>query len=115
MNASDFPMLGAGWNPLPHEIERRRRIQVSVATYAYEIVDKPIMPDRVWDSLAQRINKTRGTGHPLLDEFFATEFSPMTGMWIHHHPELAGIERIYSRYWDLTRNHYEALYRRKKL
>lgn len=82
----------------PIEQEVRRRISVSVAAYAYEVKDNPFMTDRQYDHLAELVNPRRGTCHPLLDEFFATKFSPMTGMWIHEHPEIAGIERIYARY-----------------
>jgi len=106
MRVEDFPPLGA-YVPLPHEIERRRRIQISVATYAYEIADRPLMTDAEWDVLAAKIDRRMGTAHPLVDEFFAREFSPMTGMWIHNHPELAGIERLFNRYWSLMRNHFE--------
>lgn len=80
------------------EIETHRRIRLCVATYAYEIADDPIMPDHVWDMIAQQINPKLGTCHPLVDEFFAAEFSPMTGMWIHNHPELEGIKRLYEKY-----------------
>lgn len=93
----DFTPLGAGWNPTPADIEQRRRIQIAVATYAYEIADRPIMGDAQWDILAARINRRQGTCSPELDHFFVAEFSPMTGMWIHNHPELAGIKRIYDR------------------
>lgn len=100
LRAEDFPPLRTGWGT-PVEREVRRRIQLSVATYGYEIADKPIMADCLWDWLAGRINKTMGTCHPLVDEFFAAEFSPMTGMWIHHHPELDGIKQLYERYYAL--------------
>lgn len=79
------------------EMETKRRIDLCVATYAYEIADNPIMPDHQWDRLAQFINPKLGTCHPIVDEFFAAEFSPMTGMWIHNHPDLAGIKRLYER------------------
>lgn len=98
------PLTGWG-SPIEHEV--RRRIQISVATYAYEIADRPIMNDATWDWLACRIDRWMGTCHPLLDEFFVAEFSPMTGMWIHKHPELAGIKRTYERYYSLMRNYYE--------
>lgn len=77
------------------EQEVKRRIDLAVATYAYEIADNPIMSDDDWDKMAQFINPRLGTCHPILDEFFAAEFSPMTGMWIHTHPELDKIEKIY--------------------
>ena len=81
------------------EVEVRRRIHLSVATYAYEVMDSPIMPDHVWDQLAQTINPQLGTCHPIIDEFFAAHFSPMTGMWIHLHPELDAVKRTYERHW----------------
>lgn len=81
------------------EREIRRRILLTVATYAYEIADKPIMSDASWDLLAQRIDKTLGTCHPIIDEFFATDFSPMTGMWIHHHPELPKVKKMFEKYY----------------
>ncbi len=93
--------------PLPHELERSRRIRLSVAAYAYEIANTPIMADQMFDWLAERVNKTMGTGHPLMDEFFLLHFSPMTGMWIHQHPELGGIERIFTRYYSVMRDHYD--------
>lgn len=81
----------------PVELEVRRRIQLSVAAYAYEIEDSPIMSDQLFDWFAGRICKRMGTCHPILDEFFLVHFSPMTGMWIHQHPDLNGIRRIYER------------------
>lgn len=80
------------------EVEVRRRIRLSVATYAYEIMNEHIMPDFEWDLLAQQINPKLGTCHPVIDEFFAAQFSPMTGMWIHNHPDLGGIKRLYDRH-----------------
>lgn len=80
------------------EVETRRRIVLSVATYAYEVMDDQIMTDARWDMIAQQINPKLGTCHPIVDEFFASQFSPMTGMWIHNHPDLAGIKRLYERH-----------------
>lgn len=97
MTIDDFRPLGQGWGS-PVEREVSRRIHLSVATYAYEIADAPFMTDAMWDVLASQIDRWMPTGHPLLDEFFLAHFSPMTGMWIHEHPELDGIQRIYERY-----------------
>lgn len=83
------------WGDTAIEWEIKRRIVVAVAAYAYEIENNPIMSDHMWDRIAQEINPKMGTCHPELDEFFASKFSPMTGMWIHDHPDLAGIARIY--------------------
>jgi len=96
----DFKPLDNGKWGTPVEVERRLRITLSVATYAYEVLDRPCMSDAMWDVLAARINRWMPTGHPVMDEFFMTQFSPMTGMWIHDHPELAGIKAIYDRYYD---------------
>lgn len=83
--------------PVEHEV--RRRIVIAVAAYAYEIKDTPILSDHSFDMIAQRINPRMGTCHPIIDEFFASRFSPMTGMWIHDHPELAKIADLYKRYY----------------
>lgn len=97
MTQPDIPPHPLGKWGTPIELEVRRRIQVSVAAYAYEIANAPVMSDAAFDWLAERVSKHMGTYHPLLDEFFITQFSPMTGMWIHNHPELEGIARIYAR------------------
>lgn len=81
----------------PVEIERWKRIKLSVAAYAYEIMDDPIMSDRRFDKLAEGIVRGVDTGNPVLDRFFDTVFSPMTGMWIREHPDLEGIRLIYER------------------
>lgn len=106
LGIADFPPLG-GYEPTPIEVEVRRRIRVSVAAYAYEIANKPIMSDAEWDHMASQVNRWMGTCHPLLDEFFVTEFSPMTAMWIHRHPELGRIKQIFDRYYAATRSHWE--------
>lgn len=79
----------------PVERERRNRIRISVAAYAYEFEDNPIMDDAEFDDLSNAINPGRSTGHPVLDRFFDREFNPCTGQWIHSHPELDGIKRLY--------------------
>lgn len=83
----------------PIEREVHRRITIAVAAYAYEIKSTPILSDYSFDKLAQSINPRMGTCHPLLDEFFASKFSPMTGMWIHEHPELPKVAATYRRYY----------------
>lgn len=87
-----------GWGS-PVEREVQRRILVTQAAYAYEIANKIIMSDYSFDKLAQTINPRFGTCHPVLDEFFATRFSPMTGMWIHDHPELDRVAALFKRYY----------------
>lgn len=107
---AELPSTEAWGSPI--EIETRRRIRASVATYAYEVVDKPIMGDRAWDLLVQTINPRLGTCHLMLDEFFATQFSPMTGMWIHHHPELDKIKLLFDKYYSWAGDDIEQFRRR---
>ena len=67
--------------------EIRNRIRLSVAAYAYEYKDDPIMSDDDFDKLAKEINPEEKTGNRKLDNFFKKEFATDTGMWIHKHPE----------------------------
>lgn len=79
--------------------ETRNRIRVSVAAYAYEILDEPIMSDGEFDALCLKIDPYEPTGNALMDEFFMMDFDPSTGSWIHRHPDLEGIEAIHDRYY----------------
>ena len=86
------------WGTTP-EVERRNRIQVSVAAFAYELMGESIMTDDEFDALARSIRPEVMTGRFNLDAFFLSRFSPDTGMWIHQHPELAKIEQLYHDYY----------------
>lgn len=77
------------------EIERRNRIRVALYAYAYEFQNDSLVSDSEFDDLCKLINPDMPTGHDLLDEFFRKEFVPDTGMWIHNHPDLEGLERLY--------------------
>lgn len=77
------------------ELERRRRIRLSVFAYAYEFENESLISDGEYDRLSRVIDKTRKTGHKKLDVFFATQFEPDTGQWIHKHPCLDGIKKLY--------------------
>ena len=79
--------------------ETRNRIKLSVAAYAYEFKDNPIMSDADFDELASKIDTSVSTTNPRLDYFFSKNFQPDTGMWIHKHPELGKIEYLYERYY----------------
>ena len=79
------------------EVEKRKRINVALWAYAYEIMDDPLVPDERYDRVSREINPAVLTGHAVLDAFFREEFSPDTGMWIHAHPEWRGFRRIYER------------------
>ena len=79
--------------------EIRNRVRLSVAAYAYEYKDDPIMSDDDFDKLAKKINPEEKTGNRKLDNFFKKEFSADTGMWIHRHPEKNKLEQIYLNYF----------------
>jgi len=78
--------------------EIRNRIRLSMAAYAYEYKDDPIMSDNEFDSLAKKINVNEKTGNRKLDNFFQKHFETDTGMWIRKHPELDKIDFIYQKY-----------------
>jgi hypothetical protein len=81
----------------PVEVERHNRIKLSVAAYAYEFHSNSIMSDADFDALCQKIDTTIDMENAVLDKFFREDFDPSTGMWIHKHPNLTGIERIYKK------------------
>jgi hypothetical protein len=116
INALHVAMDDAAQRPwgTPVEKEIRRRVQISVVAYGYEIADAPIMDDRWFDFYATKIVKQQGTGHPMLDEFFLAKFSPMTGMWIHEHPELDKIAAAYQRYYEPMREYFDKLHYPRK-
>lgn len=81
------------------EHERRNRIRIAVYAYAYEFRDESLVSDSEYDDLARRINPSLFTGNPTLDAFFMLHYTPDSGMWIHKHPDLAGVERILTTYY----------------
>jgi hypothetical protein len=101
-----------GNNEVDVEAERRNRIRLAFAAYAYEIENESIISDAEFDALCLKINpevstveeyhckKTRKR-YEKIDRFWASEFSPDTGQWIHKHPELP--------YLSLCYRHFRAL------
>lgn len=83
------------------ELVRHDRIKVAVAAWAYENSHKPIMSDKDYDDLCERVHSQRNvaTGNHRLDRFFQRSFDPDTGIWVHRHPNKAGLENIYARYY----------------
>lgn len=81
------------------EIERRRRIIVSVWAYAYEFRNDSMVEDHVFDSQSYMLaaNLRIDTDRLDLDYWFRGAFDPSTGMWIHKHPELDKIAKLYER------------------
>lgn len=80
----------------PEEIERRRRIFVSVWAYAYEYMNVSLVDDATFDAECLKIDLTIRTGNKKMDNWFRKNFNAFTGMWVRNHPEKAGLERIYN-------------------
>ena len=87
----------------PQEKERRKRIRVLLAAYAYEIAAAPIMSDAEFDALAQSIDVFESTGRNDLDAWFIVNFDPDTGQWVHSFPELDKLAACYER----VKHHYK--------
>lgn len=85
--------------------ERRNRIKVAVAAYAYEVVGDPVMSDEEFDNLCREIRPDVLTGDRVFDDFFRNVFAPFTGIWVHSHPDIPGISsafhRVFSNRHDL--------------
>lgn len=86
------------------EIERRNRIRLTLAAYAYEFDNNSIMSDAQFDELSKKIRPEMSTGHKQHDKFFREKFEPDTGMWIREHPFLRAVERTYR--WNLSKGYY---------
>ena len=87
------------YTPTDIEIERRNRIRVLLASYAYEYLSEIIMSDHEFDRLCLKIRPEIETGHKVCDEFFKNEFSPSTGSWIYDFPkeELHKLNVLYKK------------------
>lgn len=92
------PILNAIYTP-EASAQRRYRIRASLGAYAYEYLSRSIISDAEFDELCTKIDPSIATGHPVMDEFFRTEFGADTGMWIHKHPDKEGLEWIIDRYF----------------
>lgn len=80
------------------EIETHRRIKLSMAAYAYEILNRPIIDDHMFDSEAKKVDLNISTNRPDLDNWFRENFQPDTGQWIYKHPELDKIASLCNRF-----------------
>ena len=77
--------------------EKKRRINVALWAYAYEVMNDPLVSDSKFDEVCLEIKPEVSTGNDKLDEFFRDEFAPYTGMWIYKHPELKKVATLYTR------------------
>lgn len=78
------------------ELERWRRIRLSLAAYAYEFENVSIMSDHEFDEMSKLIDVTVSTDNRRLDAYFKREFNPCTGMWIRSHPEIPKLKRLFN-------------------
>jgi hypothetical protein len=81
------------------ERERRRRIKLCVAAYAYEFRSTEIISDAEFDAMCYQVDLKVDTGNKKLDAYFKKCFDPSTGQWIHKHPELDKIAALYEEYY----------------
>lgn len=87
----------------PTQAEIRRRTQIAVWAYAYEIHDDPIVSDTLFDITARQIDTHIITGDDVYDRFFREEFLPNTGMWIHTFPNHDKLELYYQAWLKFTK------------
>ncbi len=85
--------------PTKKEQEIHRRTNVALWAYAYEVHNHSVVSDARFDERAREIDPKVKTGNKILDEFFKTEFSPDTGLWVHKHPELDKLAALYNRFF----------------
>ena len=81
------------------EKERRLRIRLAVAAYAYEKRNDSIMSDSEFDKLCTQVDLSVDTGNTKLDSWFKKNFDPSTGQWIHKHPDLLKIRYLYENHY----------------
>lgn len=75
--------------------EAELRFKVALYAYAYEIESDSLVSDTEFDRLAAMIDPKRVTGDVKLDRFFAKEFAPHTGSWVHAYPYLKQLAKAY--------------------
>lgn len=81
--------------PIKHCEETRKRVRLTVAAWAYEKHNDPIMSDAEYDQLALSIDLRKTTSRPDLDDWWRENFNPSTGMWVFRHPEVDIVEKAY--------------------
>lgn len=83
----------------PVEIERRRRFKLLIWAYAYEFRSHSIVPDAVFDAEAAKIDVRMDTGNAAQDFWWRGWFEPFTAIWIHNHPDLDKIRKVYEEHY----------------
>jgi predicted small secreted protein len=83
----------------PIEKQRRLRIKLCIAAYAYEFESESIISDAEFDKMCLDVDLTVDTENEMMDNYFKQHFDPSTGQWIHQHPEINKIKDLYSKYY----------------
>lgn len=81
------------------EREVKRRINLAVWAYAYEFDNNSLVSDHTYDMESKKVDLTISTSRPDLDEFFRADFNDSSGIWIHSHPELDKVVKIYNTWY----------------
>lgn len=101
-NQRELERLRSGYkmvDPVRRMKEIRNRIRLSIYAYAYEIKNESLISDGEFDKMALEIEPDIMTSNEKLDKFFFEEFNPSTGQWIHKHPELEKVAKLYDKYY----------------
>ena len=75
--------------------EKKRRIQVVLWAYAYEIENDSLVSDFVFDATGLEIDLSIDTDDPEMDKWFREHFDPNTGMWVWKYPRLDRLKGTY--------------------
>jgi hypothetical protein len=81
------------------EYQRRIRIRLAVAAWAYEFMNDSIMPDAEYDRLSLEVDSSIETGNKVLDRFFKEEFDPSTSLWVYKHPHKGKLKKLYYQFF----------------
>lgn len=81
------------------ERETRRRIELTMFAFAYELDATSLVDDAVFDRLAIEVDLSINTTRPDLDAWWRANFQPYTGSWIYRHPELERVRRVYLAFY----------------
>jgi hypothetical protein len=84
-------------NDKAHE-QRRVRLKVLAAAYAYEIMNESFMSDAEFDALALRVDLNVPVDTH--DQWWKDNFDPSTGAWVHRHPDQKGLRRLVQSVFD---------------
>lgn len=101
-NQQELERLRSGYkmvDPVRRMKEIRNRIRLSIYAYAYEFKNESLISDGEFDKMALEIEPDIMTSNEKLDKFFFEEFDSSTGQWIHKHPELEKVAKLYDKYY----------------